>query len=104
MGRIENVERAKVIARYLDHGSGGEGVVLVSLVSPYRAQREDIKETNNVLEVYVHTNETRGREKYHVENYEPPVVSYLDIDTTNKSIEDCVNEIFLIYREVSASP
>lgn len=98
MGRIENVERAKLLARYVDHTGG---LAIVSLVSPYRAQRNELKETNKVLEVYVHTSEIRGREEYHVKDYEPPVDDFIDIDTTDKTIEECANEVFDVYRKMA---
>jgi hypothetical protein len=56
------------------------------LVSPYRDQREAFKERmgNNIREIYVHTLNIRGREQFHVQNYEPPIDNYIDADTTNE--------------------
>ena len=34
--------------------------------------------------MYLHTTELRGREKFFVEYYEPPVDNFIDMDTTNK--------------------
>ena len=48
-----------------------------------------------------HTNETRGREKYFVEEYEPPLSTFLDMDTTNKTEEECVDEILNVYRQMA---
>ena len=39
---------------------------------------------NDVIEIYVHTTEIRGRENFHVTNYEPPTENFVDINTTNK--------------------
>jgi len=67
--------------------------VLVSLVSPYKDQRESFKKITNVVEIYVHTTEDRGRNHFHVENYEPPTEGYIDMDTTNKTETDSYYEI-----------
>jgi adenylylsulfate kinase-like enzyme len=90
LGRRRNIERAQDIALFL-HTKGY--TVIVSLVSPYKDQRDTFKELNGVIEVYVHTTEIRGRESYHVLNYEPPTENFIDLDTTNQTIEDSVNKL-----------
>lgn len=82
-GRRKNIERAQDLALFLHHK---KFTPIVSLVSPYRDQRELFKEKlgNDIKEIYVHTTDIRGRENYHVENYEPPLVNFIDIDTTNE--------------------
>jgi len=80
-GRIENIKRAQVIAKFLHH----QGYyVIVTLVSPYKDIRNEFKieMQNNLVEIYVHTNLKRGREDYFVSDYEPPIDNYIDIDTT----------------------
>jgi adenylylsulfate kinase len=64
-------------------------------VSPYRDQREKFKEKmgNNIVEIYVHTKNIRGRENFHVQNYETPLENFIDIDTTDKKDYDCLQEI-----------
>lgn len=57
--------------------------VIVSLVSPYKDQRDDFKNKTDVVEIYVHTSEDRGRLSYHVTNYQPPTEDFIDIDTTD---------------------
>lgn len=91
-GRRRNIELAQHLAHFL-HNSGHD--VVVSLVSPYRDQRDEFKEKmeNSVKEFYVHTTEIRGREHFHVPNYEPPMENYLDINTTNISVSECLNQI-----------
>jgi hypothetical protein len=42
---------------------------------------------DNLVEIYVHTSQTRGREDYFVKEYVQPTEKYLDLDTTNESIE-----------------
>lgn len=88
-GRRQNIDRAQAIAAYLDV----LGDVVVSLVAPYRDQREAFKSAQNVIEVYLHTTDIRGREHYFVEDYEPPQEHYVDIDTGAVSIEEAVRII-----------
>ena len=91
-GRRKNIELAQQIAQYLTN-KGKD--VLVSLVSPYKDQRDKFKEKmgNNLVEVYVHTSEIRGREDFFVKEYGQPTENYLDIDTTNDSVEESVKKI-----------
>ena len=90
VGRRKNIERAQDIAQFLDKKGF---TVLVSLVSPYKDQREDFKNREGVVEVYVHTTEDRGRNQFHVENYEPPTENFIDLDTTGKTEVDSYYEI-----------
>lgn len=92
-GRRKNIERAQDIALFLNR-KGHD--VLVSLVSPYKDQRDDFKQTSDCVEIYVHTTETRGREDYHVKNYEPPTEKYIDLDTTNQTITESTNKLLNI--------
>ena len=89
-GRISNIRTAQSIAMYLDNK--GKNVV-VSVVAPYRWLREEFKERHNVNEIYLHTTEIRGREHYFAENYEAPEANFLDVDTTNVSVDDCIEKI-----------
>ena len=89
-GRISNIRTAQSIAMYLDNK--GKDVV-VSVVAPYKWLREEFKERHNVNEIYVHTTEIRGREHYFAEDYEKPEESFLDIDTTDVAVEECISKI-----------
>ena len=89
-GRISNIKTAQSIAMYLDNK--GQNVV-VSVVAPYRWLREEFKNRHNVNEIYLHTTEIRGREHFFAKDYEPPQSNFLEIDTTNKSVDSCINEI-----------
>ena len=89
-GRISNIRTAQSIAMYLDNK--GKNVV-VSVVAPYKWLREEFKERHNVNEIYVHTTEIRGREHYFAEDYEKPEESFLDIDTTDVAVEECISKI-----------
>lgn len=90
-GRFNNVERVHDIAYFMSK-KGFD--VVVSLVSPFREQRERFKENPNFVEIYLHTSDIRGRESFHVKDYEPPMENFIDIDTTNKLEIDSVNELF----------
>lgn len=91
-GRRKNIELAQHITHFL-HNKGNN--VVVSLVSPYRDQREDFKNklNNTIIEIYVHTEHIRGREDFHVKNYEEPLENFLDMDTSDVLIEKCVEKI-----------
>ena len=91
-GRRKNIELAQNIAHFL-HKKGKNAVVC--LVSPYRDQRESFKEKmgEDLIELYIHTTEQRGRESFHVQGYEEPIENFVDVDTTNKKIFDTLQEI-----------
>tara|TARA_B100001250_G_scaffold187736_1_gene161311 strand:- start:25 stop:453 length:429 start_codon:yes stop_codon:yes gene_type:complete len=89
-GRISNIRTAQSIAIYLDNK--GKNVV-VSVIAPYKWLREEFKSRHNVNEIYVHTTEIRGREHYFAEDYEKPEENFLEIDTTEVSVESCILKI-----------
>ena len=94
-GREQNIRRAQTIAQYL-HNQGHD--VIVSLVAPYLELREEFKNrVKDVIEIYVHTSEIRGREKFHSEEFEAPVTNYIDIDTTATSPEE---SLILLFSEI----
>lgn len=84
-GRRKNIQRAQDIARFLTRK---DTTVVMSLVSPYKDLRDELKKDSLVVEIYLHTTEDRGRNHYHVENFEPPTENFIDIDTTNKTEEE----------------
>jgi adenylylsulfate kinase len=91
-GRRKNIELAQQIAQYL-HKKGSD--VVVSLVSPYKDQRDKFKQKmgDNLVEVYIHTTDVRGREDFFVKEYEAPTEKYLSIDTTNESVEESTKKV-----------
>jgi adenylylsulfate kinase len=84
IGRRRNVERAQNIAKFIHHKGN---TVVVSFVSPYRDQREYFKNLmgDDLIEIYVHTSEDRGRTKFFVADYQEPQENFIDCDTTNSS-------------------
>jgi len=89
-GRISNIRTAQSIAMYLDNKSQN---VVVSVVAPYKWLREEFKQRHKVHEIYLHTSEIRGREHYFAEDYEVPTENFLDLDTTNISVDECIQKI-----------
>ncbi|MAO46809.1 MAG: hypothetical protein CL823_06620 [Crocinitomicaceae bacterium] len=89
-GRVNNVRNAQSIARYLH--SNNE-VVVVSLIAPNREMREELKSSTGATEIFVHTSEVRGREGNHVENYEAPQTDFIDLNTGELSVNDCLKII-----------
>ena len=81
-GREENIKRAQDISKF-SHSQGCD--VIVSLVTPYKEIRENFKTDigDEIVEIYVHTTDIRGREHFHSEEYERPTENYIDVDTTN---------------------
>jgi adenylylsulfate kinase len=77
-GRVKNIQSVIDLARFLDH----KGFM-----------RDTLKRTNEVVELYVHTSEIRGREQNFVKEYEQPTENFIDIDTTNKTIDECLDLI-----------
>jgi adenylylsulfate kinase-like enzyme len=97
-GRIKNIKLSQSIAEFCQ----AKGFfVIVSLVAPYLDIREELKNRKTVLEVYLHTSEKRGKEDFFVKNYEKPINNFIDLDTTNKTVEECSNEILTIYRKMA---
>ena len=97
-GRIKNITFAQGLAKYLNMKGFG---VIVSLVAPYKEVRESFKADmdSELIEIYVHTEELRGRESNHVSDYEQPTDNFIDIDTTEvepiSSLLEIINQIGL---------
>ncbi len=60
-GRIRNISTAISIIRFL---ANKNYVCVVSIVAPYRFLRDELKEEFSFLEVYLHTQDIRGREHF----------------------------------------
>ena len=83
-GRENNIRTAQTMAQYI-HNNDCD--VVVSLVAPFRALREELKEKmgEDMVEIYVHTTEKRERYRYRVRDYEAPEINFIDVDTTTDS-------------------
>lgn len=95
-GRENNIRTAQKIAKFLFDKNF---FTIVSLVAPYRAIREEFKKIAPVFEVYLKTDEIRGREHFFAKDYEKPEVNFLEIDTGEKNINECVD---MIYNELNS--
>ena len=88
-GRRRNLKGAYDMAIYLSHN----GVVsLMSFVSPFQDLRQYLKSKTNLVEIYLEYNEDRGRNDYFAKNFDEPK-ECLKINTSEKSIDECLNEI-----------
>lgn len=91
-GRVKNLNRASDIAHYLN--SNGTDVVL-SLVYPYKEARDYLNSlTTDVKWVYLIYEVDRGREKFHVQDFEHPTPEEaLCLNTEWMTEEECITEI-----------
>jgi adenylylsulfate kinase-like enzyme len=91
-GRIQNLNRASDIAHYLN--STGIDVVL-SLVYPYKEARDYLRGlTSEVKFVHLTYEVDRGREQYHVSDFEyPQDEDVLHLNTEWLEINDCIKQI-----------
>ena len=91
-GRRMNIELAQNMAK-LSFNDGKN--VVMSIVSPFKDLRDNFKKDlkDNVVEIFVHTTDIRGREQFHVENYQTPTDNFIDIDTTNKTVYETIEDI-----------
>jgi adenylylsulfate kinase-like enzyme len=88
-GRRRNITNAYNIARFLE----AKGYTpIIALISPYLDLREELKSQTEVVEVYVRTDQIRGREQFFAQNYESPQDNFLFVDTSNP-IDACLREI-----------
>ena len=91
-GRINNLNRASDIATYLHYN--GENVIL-SLVYPYKEARDYLNSlVPDVKWIYLTYEIDRGREQFHVADFEHPADDEaLYLNTEWLEIEDCIKQI-----------
>jgi adenylylsulfate kinase len=96
-GRIDNVRGAQKIAHYLHNENY---TVVVSVIAPYRWQREELKTMlgPDLIELYVHTTEPRERDHFSVKDYEAPLENFIDVDTTNDTPEESIAKILKLIK------
>lgn len=93
-GRRKNIQLAIDISKYLQSKNI---LPIICLVAPYKDLRDSLKKDRSVCEVYLYTDEKRGREHFFASDYEPPVKDCIKIDTGKLNIEESVNEILAFY-------
>ena len=91
-GRRKNIQFAINMAKVME--SKGY-LVVVSLVSPYRDLR--------IGEIFYLNSSRPLRKQYHVDDYEPPLENFTEINK-DKSIKECVDEKFNVYRKMANMP
>ena len=91
-GRIANLNRASDIAAYLDSKNLD---VVMSLVYPYVEARTYLNElVPNVKWVYLTYDGERGRENFHVTDFDYPIgEDVITINTSTQSEEECLLHI-----------
>jgi len=92
-GRLKNLQKASDIAAYLDWNDKD---VIVSVVYPYKEARDYLNSLSpNVKWVYLYYKEERGRENFHVKDFEFPFLEekVLQLNTSKLSIEECLEQI-----------
>lgn len=90
-GRIENIRQAQFLSNYV-HSLGYD--VVVTLVSPYRYIREEFKQKmgSDIVEIYIHGNR-RIKQEFKVDDYEPPLNNFIDLNTSKESIKDTFEKL-----------
>jgi adenylylsulfate kinase-like enzyme len=91
-GRRANIQLAQNMAK-LSFNDGKN--VVMSIVSPFKDLRDNFKKDlkENVVEIFVHTTDIRGREQFHVENYQTPTDNFIDVNTTNRTVYETIETI-----------
>lgn len=97
-GRIKNLNRASDIAAYLDavvSKQRPDSLVILSLVYPYKEARDYLDGlSSNVKWIYLTYSEERGRENYHVKDFDIPTESsILQLNTSEHTEETCLDII-----------
>ena len=93
-GRRNNIELAINIAKYLQSKNI---LPIICLVAPYIDLRDSLKDDRDVCEVYLYTDEKRGREHFFASDYAPPVKDFIGLDTGKLTIKETVDEILAFY-------
>lgn len=102
-GRLKNLNRISDIARFL---KDKYQVVMVSAVYPLKEARAYLESIcDEVLWVHLSYDEARGRENFHVEDYELPedeVKNLLKLNTSQLNITECLSKILQYVGEKSS--
>jgi len=83
------IEQTRALQRFVAHIADQGITVIISTVNPYRDVREEFKRSrNDIRETYVYTSNTRGREHFHVKEFEEPKEKFLGRCTNGQSEEE----------------
>lgn len=98
-GRLKNLQKASDIAAYLNW-TGKD--VIVSVVYPYKEARDYLNSlTSDIKWVYLHYEGKRGREEFHVKEFELDLTQekVWTLKTSELSIEECLKQINIYINE-----
>jgi len=100
-GRLRNLQRISDIATFL---SQKYPHVIISAVYPYKEARDYLRElnSNHVLMVELQYILERGRENFHVKDYECEKhgVNYMRLDTDEFSVVECTQKVFEVIEKI----
>ena len=96
-GRVGNVDRSYIIARYAEARGFS---VIVSVVQPYTAQRDAMK-SHGAIEVYLNGRPGERPDEHMVDDYEVPVNPHLMIYTEEVNLADSVRAIHRTLADLS---
>ena len=90
-GRLRNLKGAFDMALYLEK----EGfLAVISFVTPFEELRRYLNEkSEELIQIYLTYNTDRGRNSYFATEFDQPIGSYLHLDTSELSIDDCLTKI-----------
>ena len=90
-GRLKNLKGAFDMALYLEK----EGFFpILSFVTPFEELRQYLNEkSEKLIQIYLTYNTDRGRNKYFANEFDQPNGSYLHLNTSELSIDDCLTKI-----------
>lgn len=90
------IEWNRILQRFTAYFADQGINIIVSTVNPYRDAREEFKASRkDVKEIYVYTDDIRGRENFHVKEFEPPEKNYIRINTGGGRSENATFDILL---------
>ena len=90
-GRIKNLNRASDIATYL-HYNGNN--VILSLVYPYKECRDYLNSlVSDVKWIFLYYEVDRGREQYHVKDFDYPSHAAIFLNTEHTTEYECIDKI-----------
>jgi len=90
-GRVRNLKGAFDMALYLEILGY---TPILSFVTPYDELRQYLKDNSKkLIEVYLEYSEDRGRTEYFAKDFEIPTIECLRMNTSELSIDECLNKI-----------
>ena len=102
-GRMVNISRAASVARYLEFSGS---TVVCSFVTPYKQMRDMVSAVaDKVAFIYLTYDGERGREDYHVGDFElpdPKTEFFLHINTSETTPEQAIRKIINFCNELNA--